>query len=418
MSSTSDDAPHSTRAVSGVLILTLALLTAVAPLATDMYLPAFPDMARDLGTNATGIQLTLTTFLLGLGLGQLFIGALSDAVGRRRPILIGSLVCLLAGIACALAPNVESLGVARFVQGLGGAAGVVLARAIISDVARGAVAAKLQGILIIISVVAPVAAPLSGGAIIAMSGWRPVFWALSALASAMFLAALLHVRESLPKSARTGGGLAAIVGGARAVLANRRYVGYLLTFCFAFAGLFAYISASPFVIQSVLGMSTSAYTLIFSLNALLIVMTSSVASALAGRVSYRSMIAAGLLVALLSSAGLLVAVLSGVPTIPVLVLFACFQGSLGFVFSNATALALREAGAYAGTGSAFLGFVQFALAALVAPLVGIMGEQTAVPMALAMMVSLALAVVSFGFFSRASMLPRSSAEVEEDAVVG
>src|SRR5690606_13391317 len=137
-----------------------------------MYLPAFPEMSDELGTGASGIQLTLTAFLLGLGLGQLFIGPLSDTFGRRRPLLAGSLVCLLAGVACAVAPTVEILGVARFVQGLSGAAGVVLARAIISDTARGTAAAKLLGVVMIISVIAPVVAPVSGGAIINAGGWR------------------------------------------------------------------------------------------------------------------------------------------------------------------------------------------------------------------------------------------------------
>lgn len=398
------DAPGATarpsHSIGGTVLAVLALLTAVAPLATDIYLPAFPVMATELDAGATEIQLTLTAFLLGLGIGQLFLGALSDAVGRRRPILVGSLVCLLASIACACAPNVEWLTAARFVQGLSGAAGVVLARAIVSDTSRGAAAAKLQGLMIIISVVAPVVAPLAGGMIIVGIGWRAVFWVLAGLTLLMFLGALRFVRETLPEPARTRGGVTAMIGGARKVLANRAYVGYLLTFCFAFTALFAYISASPFVVQNVMGMSTNTYTLVFSLNALVILITSSVASALAGRMRYRRMIAIGLAVASAATVGLLVSVLNGVPAVPTLVLFAVFQGSLGFVFANATAMALAEAGAHAGTGSAFLGFLQFALAAAVSPLVGIMGEHTAMPMAVAMIVSIVLAVLAFGLVPR------------------
>ncbi len=418
MSDRSDASAVASRPLGGILVVVLALLTAVAPLATDMYLPAFPEMAGELGTSASSIQLTLTAFLLGLGLGQLVIGALSDGMGRRRPILVGSLVCLVASIACALAPNVEILAAARFVQGLSGAAGVVLARAIISDTSRGAVAAKLQGVLIIISVIAPVVAPLTGGAIIANVGWRPVFWVVAALTLIMFLGTVTRVRETLPKSARTRGGLKATATGARAVLANRQYVGYLLTFCFAFTALFAYISASPFVIQNVMGMSTGAYTLVFSLNALVIFITSSAASALAGRVRYRGMIAGGLAVALVATSGLVLAILSGLPTVPTLVLFACFQGSLGFVFSNATAMALEEAGAHAGTGSAFLGFLQFFLAAAVSPLVGIMGEDTALPMGLAMITSIVLSVLAFGFTREKSAMRDSGAlDAQEPAAV-
>ncbi len=220
-----------------------------------MYLPAFPEMAGDLGASASGIQLTLTACLVGLGFGQLFIGPLSDAVGRRRPLLIGSAVCLVASVVCALAPNVEVLAVGRFVQGLSGAAGVVLARAIISDTARGAVAAKLLGVLMIINVIAPVVAPLSGGAIIATLGWRAVFWVLAGLTLLMLLGTMLWAKESLPPSKRIRGGFKATLVGVRKTLGNRNYVGYLLTFCFTFAALFAYIAASPFVMQNVMGLS-------------------------------------------------------------------------------------------------------------------------------------------------------------------
>lgn len=401
-------AARAPRPVTGTLIGVLALLTAIAPLATDMYLPAFPQMANDLGATATGIQLTLTAFLVGLGLGQLFIGPLSDATGRRRPLLMGCLVCLGASIACALAPSVEVLGVARFVQGLSGAAGVVLARAVISDTARGVVAAKLLGVMLIISVIAPVVAPLSGGVIIANFGWRSVFWVFAALALMMFIGALALVKESLPESERTRGGIKATVRGAGAALANRNYVGYLLTFCFAFAALFAYISASPFVMQNVMGLSASVYSLLFGLNALVIVLTSSVAAALAGRVRYGSMIAFGLTVGVLASAGLLVSILNGIPTVPTLILFAVFQGSLGFVFSNATTLALEETEKHAGTGSALLGFLQFVLAAVVSPLVGLSGEETAVPMGLVMMISIGLAALTFGILP-----PKSSTSQQQ-----
>ncbi|WP_127782226.1 multidrug effflux MFS transporter [Rhodococcus sp. X156] len=394
--------------VSTPLILILALLTAVSPLATDMYLPAFPEMADELGTSATSIQLTLTAFLLGMGVGQLLIGPLSDSIGRRKPLLVGSVVCLVATVACAVAPNVELLTVARLVQGLSGAAGVVLARAIISDTARGAAAAKLIGVMMVIMVIAPVVAPLAGGAIVASTSWRVVFWALSALTALMLLGAVTLAKETLPPSERHPGGFASVIQGARTVLANRSYVGYLLTFCFSFAALFAYISASPFVVQNVLGFSEGQFSLVFGGNALLVVLTSSVAAALAGRVSYRRMVVGGVTVMTLASVGLLVSALSGLPTVPTLVLFAIFQGSLGFIFSNATALALAQVTSHAGTGSAFLGFVQFLLAAAITPLVGIGGEHTAVPMAVAMLVCTVLSMLAF-----ATLTPRAETPVVE-----
>ncbi|MGN8244137.1 multidrug effflux MFS transporter [Cellulomonas soli] len=388
------------RPATPALVVVLALLTAVAPLAIDMYLPAFPDMADDLGTSATGIQLTLTAFLVGLAVGQLVVGPLSDRIGRRRPLLLGSLLCLVASVACALAPSVGVLAGARLIQGLSGAAGVVLARAIVADTSRGAAAARLLGVLLIISVIAPVAAPLGGGAIIATVGWRGVFWVQAALVLAMLVGAALLVHESLPAAARTRGGLRATLADVRHVLGDRTYVGYLLTFAFAFAALFAYIAASPFVVQNVLGLSETTFTLVFSLNALAITVTSGAAASLAGKVAYRRMIALGLVVAGAVGVGLLVAVLAGVPTVPTLALFTVFQGSLGLVFGNATTLALAQTGAHAGTGSAFLGFGQFTLAAIVSPLVGIRGETTATPMAVVLLCCLAGAVVAFVTLTR------------------
>lgn len=382
------------------LVALLALLTALAPLAIDMYLPAFPAMANELGSNASGVQLTMTAFLVGLALGQLFIGPLSDGTGRRRPLLVGIAICLLASIACALAPNAELLTLARFAQGLSGAAGVVLARAIVSDTSRGTAAAKLLGVLMIISVIAPVVAPLAGGAVIAGLGWRGVFWVQSALVLVMFLGALVLARETLPPGRRSSGGLGATVRNARAILGNRLYLGNLLTFCFAFAALFAYIAASPFVIQNILGFSPTAFSLLMALNAVAITLTSALAATLAGKVGYRRMIALGLIVAAVAGIGLLLIARSGVPTVPTLVLFCVLQGSMGLIFGNATTLALDQTGQHAGTGSAFLGFGQFILAAAVSPLVGLRGEGDATPMGVVLVVSVALAALAFTTLAR------------------
>ena len=392
--------PSSVRSTSGQLILLLALLTALGPLSIDLYLPAFPGMAGDLNTTAAGVQLTMTTFLVGLGLGQLFIGPLSDGIGRRKPLLAGTFVCAAASAACALAPTAEILASARFLQGLGGAAGVVLARAIVADTSRGAAAAKLLGVLTIICVIAPVIAPLAGGVIIAAAGWRAVFWVLAGLVLILFVWGVFGARETLANEDRNRGGIKTTLHVAGVVLRNRNYTGYLLTFCFAFAGLFAYISASPFVIQNIMGLSETRFSLIFAMNALCITIVSVVAAALAGKVSYRRMISIGLAVSVLAAAGLLTFALSGTPMVPMLVLFAVFQGSLGFIFGNATALALEEAGHHAGTGSAFLGCLQYVLAAAVAPVVGLGGEDTAVPMGIAMVVFAVLAAVSYVTLTR------------------
>jgi DHA1 family bicyclomycin/chloramphenicol resistance-like MFS transporter len=375
------------------LIVVLALLTTIAPLATDAYLPAFPRMSDDLGASASSIQLTLTTFMIGLALGQLVIGSLSDRFGRRRPLLIGSAVCAVSSALCAIAPSIGFLSGMRLIQGFSGAAGIVLGRAVISDRARGAAAARAFGVLMVIGGVGPVLAPLIGGGVIAVAGWRAVFWALALLSAAMFAGVVLVVHESLALEHRHGGGLRSMLGLARGVLANRRYLGYALGFCLGFGTLFAYIAASPFVIQQVLGLSSGLYALDFAVNSTGLVLVNALNTRLLRRHAPRRLLVAGLLAQVGFTALLLAVVAAGVTApVPVLVLLFLSVSCFGFLLANATALALDAVPHAAGTGSAIIGSLQFGLGALVAPLVGLAGEATAVPMAIAMLVLCAAAL--------------------------
>lgn len=389
-----------TRPLSFAALSILTALTAIAPLSIDMYLPGFPAMVTELGATSSAIQLTMTTFLLGMAIGQLVIGPLSDALGRRLPLIAGSVLCLVATVVCAVAPDATLLAVARFAAGFGGAAGIVLARAMISDTAEGPAVARLLGVLSVIGVIAPVIAPLAGGAITTAGGWRAVFWVLAALLAVLLVGVLIWGRETLPRERRTRGGLKAVFASAGEVLRNRAYVGYVLVFGFSFAALFAYISASPFVIQTMLGFDAGTYSLLFALNAVAITATSAAAAALAGKVDLRRMIGIGLTVAVVAAVVLLLLALSGVPTLPTLIAFGVLQASMGFIFGNATTLAVGQAAEHAGTASAFLGFLQFILAAATAPVVGLAGEASAVPMGIAMVVAMIVAVWAFGFAKR------------------
>jgi DHA1 family bicyclomycin/chloramphenicol resistance-like MFS transporter len=367
------------------LIVVLALLTTIAPLATDAYLPAFPRMSEDLGAGPSAIQLTLTTFMIGLALGQLVIGSLSDRFGRRRPLLIGSAVCTASSALCAVAPSIAFLSGMRLVQGFSGAAGIVLGRAVISDRARGAAAARAFGVLMVIGGVGPVVAPLIGGGVIAVAGWRAVFWALALLSAAMFAGVLLVVHESLAPEHRHGGGLRTMLGLIRSVLADRRYLGYALGFCLGFGTLFAYIASSPFVIQRVVGLSSGLYALDFAVNSAGLVLVNALNTRLLRRHAPRRLLVGGLIAQLGFTVSLLVVVACGVTApVPVLGLLFLAVGCFGFLLANATALALGAVPHAAGTGSALIGALQFGLGALVAPLVGLAGEDTAVPMAIAM----------------------------------
>lgn len=377
-------------------ILVLALLSAVAPLATDMYLPGFPALAEDLATSAAAVQMTLTSFLVGLALGQLIIGPLSDRFGRRRPLLLGTGLAIVSGLACALVPDVGALVALRFLQGLGGAAGVVLARAIVSDRTEDATAsARLFQVMMMIGGLAPVLAPIVGTGIVALAGWRAIFAVIALLSALSFLGALRQLDESLPPEARGEGGLGTLARGIGAVLGSRVYLGYTLTVGFAFMVMFAYIAASPFVFQGILGLSPVAYSIAFGINAVGIAVVSAVSARLVGHTGPGRLTVIGLGLLGLGALATLGCVLGGMGAVAMLPAIFVTVASLGLVLGNASALAIAEVPQNAGTASALLGALQFCLGAVASPLVGLAGKDSALPMALVMVGAAALAATSF-----------------------
>ncbi|MDV6265706.1 MULTISPECIES: multidrug effflux MFS transporter [Rhodococcus] len=384
------------------MLCILALISAIAPLSTDMYLPGLPIMAESLDTSAASVQLTLTTFMAGLGIGQLIIGPISDGIGRRRLLLGAAAITTLASAACALAPNIEFLIGARLIQGLSGGAAIVLARACIADRARGNGAAKLFSIMMIIGGVAPVVAPLLGGVLLGPVGWRGIFWVLTAAGAVMVAGVLTLVPETLPPERRHGGGLKALVANLGYVTGNRRYLGYALAFIFGFGALFSYIAASPFVVQNVLGLTPSQFSMVFAVNAVGMVAAATITARLLGRLSARTLLNFGVALLTISGAVLFCTAALFNSTNPAALLIPLFVSvsSIGFIMGNATALAQGEVTAAAGTGSALMGAGQFGLAAAVSPLVGIAGPDTAVPMAIAIPTFGLLAALSLALFAR------------------
>jgi DHA1 family bicyclomycin/chloramphenicol resistance-like MFS transporter len=388
-----------TRAITTPLLLTLGLLSAVAPLSTDLYLASFPQMASDLGASTTQVQLTLTAFLAGLTVGQLVFGPLSDRLGRFRPLLVGSVLFVAASVAAAFAPSIGFLITARVVQGLAGAAGTVIARAIISDRAHGPAAASAYSLMMIVGGVAPVIAPVAGGALAGAIGWRGLLGIVLAMAVLMLVSVLAVVRESLPpvrrlrmRALRARDAARGTDTGAASMFRSRTFVGWTLTFAFSFAVMMAYISASPFLYQDLMGFGTTGYGIAFGVNAFALMVVSMISAKLTARIAPDVLVRVGLVAISASVAAALVIVLVGAPIITLMVPIFCAVASEGLIFGNATALALDGVPQVAGSASAVLGALQFGLGAVVSPLVSI-GGANALPLVLVMAVCAVVAVI-------------------------
>ncbi|ROZ63778.1 Bcr/CflA family efflux MFS transporter [Kocuria soli] len=373
------------KTIGGGLLFTLALMMGLASFGIDLYLPAFPAMTRELSTSATGVQLSLTAFLIGAGAGQLVFGPWSDRAGRLLPLLFGAVLFVAASLTAVVAGTIELLVSARLLQGLAGAAGMVIGRAIILDRASGAAAARALSLMMLIGGVAPIIAPIVGGALAEPIGWRGLLGIVAGLGMLALVCALAFVRESLPRDIRAQRAESAEPGRWKGLL-SRAYLGNLAAYAFGMAIMMAYISASPFVYQDMIGLSSAAYGIAFAVNAVGMMAATTVAARLAGRFSLRALTRTGLIISLAAVAVIVALSLSSANAVWLMVPLFLAIAPLGLVFGNATALAMSAVpSAATGSGSAILGAVQFALAGVVAGLVGIAGESTAVPLGLVML---------------------------------
>jgi len=368
--------------LTSALVATVVFLTAIAPLATDMYVPAFPQVATDLTATATQVQLTLTTFFVGMALGQLIGGPVSDQRGRRRLLIAAVAVMALASVVCALAPTIAVMMAARFVQGFAGGWAMVIGRAVIVDLATGAQLVRVLNVMAGVGGIAPIVGPLIGAVILQLSHWRVSFWVIAALGVVMTIAVLIAVPETLPRERRHRGGLRAFAAAGRQVLHNRSYVGYVVVAGSAMGALFAYVATSAFVLQSMNGLSPIAYSIDFAVNAAGMTIAALIAARLAGRVATRTVIMVGQVAALAAGVAMLIGALwFDTPLIVALVCFFFLMTAQGLIGPNGGALASAAVPDHPGTGSALLGFVQWVAAGTIAPIAGLGGEHTAVPMA-------------------------------------
>lgn len=377
------------------LILILGSLAALGPLSIDMYLPAFPDMSRSFDASASLIQLSLTACMLGMALGQLIVGPLSDVRGRKRPLMVALLAYLLASLACAMAPTIEVLIALRFIQGAAGASGIVISRAIVRDLFDGPELTRFFAALSLVNGTAPILAPVIGGQMLRFGDWHFVFYLLAILSTMMLLAVALRLPETLPLDRRVEGNLTTTLKTFGRLLTDRVFIGYAFAQAFVMGAMFAYISGSPFVLQNIYGASPQQFSFLFGLNGIGIILAAQIAGRLAGRVDSERLMRISLTIVAGASILLFLALTLTNQLIFVMIPLFFVVSSVGLISTLGFTLAMQNYGETAGSASALLGLLPMLVGSLVSPLVGIMGEQSAVPMGLIIMTLDCLALILY-----------------------
>jgi DHA1 family bicyclomycin/chloramphenicol resistance-like MFS transporter len=402
-------------ATTKLMIVILGMLTAFGPVAVDLYLPAFPNIARDLHTDAGAVQRTLSVFFVGMAIGQLVHGPLSDRFGRRPPLLFGSGIFFLASIGCALAPTIEVFTLMRLLQALGACAGVVVARAVVRDRFPPHETARIFSVLMLILGVSPILAPLFGGYILHFTGWRSMFWMLACYGALMFAAVSLRLPESRSHKTATLAREEGPINSYRALISNPHVMGFVLIGAFAGAALPTYVSSSPSVMIDGFHVSPQMFGWFFAMNGIALISGSQVNLFLTRRysadqiikIANRLTLAAALVMTLCAFTKL--GGMWGI-VIPVFVIF----GTLGVNQPNALSGALSHDPHRAGATSALVGALQGAIGAGASVIASAFLDGTPRPMSIAMTTSIGIAVILFTLFrpKGARLPPRSEAAQE------
>ncbi len=363
------------------LAFLLSSLGILGPLNIDMYLPSFPDIAGDLGARASLVQLSLTTCLIGLAVGQVIVGPISDAQGRRKPLIISLSLFAVSSLFCALAPNITVLIIARFLQGLTGSAGVVLSRAVVRDVFSGKELTKFFALLMVINATAPMLAPIAGGAILLLpfASWHTIFYFLSLLGLIIVTIISLRLPETLPSEKRMPSSVGHSVRTMGSLITDRSFIGYALTVGLIHGGSFAYVSGTPFVYQGIYDVSPQAFSILFGINGLAIISGSFIIGRLGGIFHERSLLRIAVITAVCATAVLLIMTIIQGPLATLVIPIFIYMTSMGMILTSSFTLAMEKQGHRAGSASALLGLLPLLLGSFVSPLVGI-NETTAVPM--------------------------------------
>jgi len=372
-------------------VILLGALTALGPLAIDAYLPTLPTIQRELATTSGAVQLTLSAYFAGLTVGQLFWGPLADRLGRKKPLVVGLLLYAVGSLACAASPSIEWLAASRALQALGGSAGVVVVRAVVRDRWAGRAGAEIMSSIVLVMGAAPILAPSLGGLILGIWGWRAIFGTLAVAA----IVVLLALSRALPETHVPPATSESLLRGAREVMQDKRFVTYALASSFSQAGMFAYIAGSPFVFIEMLHVDPGVFAILFGTNAAGFVASAQLNRRLLRRWEHTVIAMGASVVGSLMALSLLgLTASAAMSLVPAAMLVFLYVACLGLIASNTTAAALEGQGQRAGLGSALLGAVQFASAAIASAMVGVLADGTARPMALVMTTCAALGVGS------------------------
>lgn len=373
--------------------LVLGLLSAIGPFAIDMYLPALPAIGLDLGADTAGVQASLMAFMAAIAVCQLFYGPISDMVGRKPPLYFGMALFVAGAVGSALAPSIEWLIAARFLQGIGACAAMALPRAIVRDGYTGADAAQLQSLLMLVFSVSPILAPLGGSLIVQFGNWRAIFWVVAGIGVLGALLVLFFLKETRPPEARLESSIGSALRGYGVLLRDRNFLGLSMIGAFGMASFMAYLANSSFILIDHYGLNPTLYSVMFSINAVSFIGVSQLTSVLTRRFGLNAVVRTAVNGFIVTMLALLVVWLLGVDRLEVLAaLLFIGYGFLGLVIPTTAVLALEEHGQIAGTASALMGTLQLVTAAVVMGVVGSFFDGTARPMVIGIA---ACAVVAF-----------------------